>query len=416
MDAKPLQAYLVGGAVRDQLLGQQPKERDWVVVGSTPSAMSERGFRPVGRDFPVFLHPQTGEEYALARTERKSGHGYQGFTFFADEHTSLEQDLQRRDLTINAMAQTAAGEIIDPFGGRADLDARLLRHVSAAFSEDPLRILRVARFAARFHAQGFRVANETLGLMRRMAVSGELDYLSAERVWQETLKALQSDHPEIYFQVLRQAGALQRVYPELDALFGVPQPAKHHPEIDAGIHSLMALQQVSRMSSDPVCRFATLVHDLGKARTPSADWPRHIGHEEAGVKPIEQLCRRLGIGKTYSRLAVLVSRWHLHSHRALALRPDTLLRLFDGLDIWRRPQTLDDFLLCCEADARGRAGLEQQPYPQRAYLYQAGQAALAISRKDLEHSEKLAGKALGYALQEQRLTCLEEFKSRWTSN
>lgn len=409
MTINTLQTYLVGGAVRDELLGLNVHERDWVVTGSNPESMVDLGFKPVGKDFPVFLHPETGEEYALARTERKSGHGYQGFTFFTGPGVTLEDDLQRRDITINAIAKSDAGEYIDPYGGRADLENRVLRHVSPSFSEDPLRILRVCRFAARFHHLGFRLANETLALMRQISISGELQYLTPERVWQECQKALTSDNPEVFFQLLRECGALKQVFPEIDALFGVPQPKKYHPEIDTGIHTLKSLAVAASMTQDLHCRFAVLVHDLGKARTPEAYWPKHQGHEALGVPVIKQLTKRLGASKAYTRLGSLVSEWHLHCHRAMELRPQTLLKLFNALDVWRRPQTLGDFVLCCEADARGRTGLEENPYPQANYLRSAYDLVATVTA-DQFSSEEFSGKALGQAMEKRRLALLDEFK------
>ena len=404
------QTYLVGGAVRDRLLGLEPREKDWVVTHSSPEEMVRQGFQPVGKDFPVFIHPQSGEEYALARTERKSGRGYQGFTFFTGTEVTLEEDLQRRDLTINAIAQAADGALIDPYGGRLDLERRLLRHVSPAFAEDPLRVLRVARFAAKFHHLGFHLANETLALMRHIALSGELQYLTPERVWQESLKALNTDNPQVFFVVLRQCAALVEVYPEIDALFGVPQPEIYHPEIDSGIHTLMALEQVAKLTRDPVCRFATLVHDLGKARTLNQYWPQHRGHENLGVPLVEALTQRLGTARPFMRLGKLVAQWHLHSHRAMQLKPSTLLKLFDTLDVWRRPETLEDFLLCCEADARGRTGLESKPYPQAAYLRGAFAQVAPVNAADFADAN-LSGKALGVAIAKRRLEKLGSYRS-----
>ncbi|MDM7322616.1 MAG: multifunctional CCA addition/repair protein, partial [Gammaproteobacteria bacterium] len=366
-----MKIYLVGGAVRDALLGLPVRERDYVVVGATPADMLERGFRPVGKDFPVFLHPETNEEYALARTERKSGHGYHGFVVHASPKVTLEEDLARRDLTINAIAQAADGRLIDPYGGARDLKARLLRHVSPAFAEDPVRLLRVARFAARFASLGFRVADETLILMRHMVHNGEIDALVPERVWQEIVKALATDHPARFFEVLRETGALARLLPELDALFGVPQPAMHHPEIDTGVHSLMVLQQAVRLGADGATRFAALLHDLGKGNTPRELWPHHYGHERRGAQLIKRLAERLRLPTHDRDLALMAARWHLHAHKAFELRPSTLLKLLEGLDALRRPERFESFLLVCEADARGRAGFEDRPYPQAEFLRQA---------------------------------------------
>ena len=312
----PMETYLVGGAVRDTLLDYPVRERDWVVVGARPEDLLEQGFEQVGRDFPVFLHPQTKDEYALARTERKAGHGYTGFTVNADPSVTLEEDLARRDLTINAIARDGDGNYIDPHGGRADIEARVLRHVSDAFVEDPLRVLRTARFAARFAHLGFSVAQETLSLMARIVEEDELAHLSTERIWVETEKALGERNPEVYVQVLRECGALARLLPELDVLFGIPQPPEHHPEIDTGEHVLMALKQAVRLKASTEARFAVLLHDLGKGTTPKKDLPRHIAHEERGRKLVERVCERLRAPKRYKELAVAVCRYHLHSHRA----------------------------------------------------------------------------------------------------
>ncbi len=366
----------MGGAVRDRLLGLPVQDRDFVVVGATPEEMIAAGFKPVGADFPVFLHPQTKEEYALARTERKSGRGYKGFTVYAAADVTLEDDLRRRDLTINAMAMDEAGQLIDPFGGKADLEQGILRHVSPAFVEDPLRVLRVARFAARFAT--FRVADETLALMRRLSESGELDTLVPERVWTETDKALAETAPARYFEVLRACGALERLFPEIEALFGVPQPPEHHPEVDTGVHVLLVLAQAARLAPDARVRFAALVHDLGKGVTPREQWPHHIGHEERGVEIVRRLCEKWRVPNDYRDLAVLVARYHGHCHRALELREASLLDLLEALDVLRRPERLELFLLACEADFRGRPGYETRPYPQSAYLRSAFEAARAV--------------------------------------
>jgi tRNA nucleotidyltransferase (CCA-adding enzyme) len=370
--------YLVGGAVRDGLLGLPVAERDWVVVGATREEMLRLRYREVGRDFPVFLHPETHEEYALARLERKTAPGYRGFEVRFGPEVTLEQDLGRRDLTINAIAQAADGSMIDPFGGRKDLEARILRHVSDAFVEDPVRVLRVARFAARFAPLEFKVAPETLALMRELVARGELEALVAERVWQETDKALRSAEPAEFFKVLRACGALPVIFPELDALFGVPQPPQWHPEIDTGVHTLMVLQQAALLSADPAVRFAALVHDLGKGTTPPGEWPRHHGHEERSVGLIETLSERLKVPGDYRDLALLVARYHGIVHRARELRPATILDFFERADAFRRPQRFAQVLLACEADARGRTGFEARDYPQRAYLAAARDAAAEI--------------------------------------
>ena len=374
-----MEVYLVGGAVRDELLGRAVKERDWVVVGATAEEMQRQGMQQVGRDFPVFLHPQTHEEYALARTERKTGAGYHGFSTDSSPAVTLEQDLARRDLTINAMARSTDGRLIDPYGGQQDLKARQLRHVSPAFPEDPLRVLRVARFAARFAALNFRVADETLGLMRQMSSSGELAALVPERVWQETRRALEEQSPQVFFEVLRECGALAQVFPELEALFGVPQPEQWHPEIDTGVHTLMVVKMAAALSPLATVRFAALVHDLGKADTPRDKWPRHAGHEVQSVQRVQQLCARLRIPNDYRDLAVLVARHHGVVHRAFELRAATVLDLFTHTDALRRPERFEQFLLACESDARGRKGLEQRAYPQAVWLRAALSAAAAIS-------------------------------------
>ncbi len=382
-----MKTYLVGGAVRDKLLGfsnsASGSDRDYVVVGGSVAEMLASGYQQVGRDFPVFLHPQTKAEYALARTERKTGPGYTGFAFNASASVTLEEDLLRRDLTINAIAEDEQGNLIDPYFGRADLEQRVLRHVSPAFSEDPLRVLRVARFAARFAHLGFRVADETLALMTRMSASGELDHLVAERVWQEMDKALQERSPVVFFRTLRACGALTAILPEVDALFGVPQPERYHPEVDTGVHVMMCLEQATRLSPDPVVRFATLVHDLGKAVTPQGNWPHHYGHEKLGLTPLKRLCDRLRVPNKYAAIARLASEYHTHCHRIAELRPDTTLRLLEALDAFRRPEQMQQFLLVCEADARGRPGFEDMAYPQAERLRQALQAALSIDIKTL---------------------------------
>ncbi|HKS93125.1 MAG TPA: multifunctional CCA addition/repair protein [Gammaproteobacteria bacterium] len=374
-----MQIYLVGGAVRDRLLGLPVQERDWVVVGATPDDMLALGYRPVGKDFPVFLHPESHEEYALARTERKTGRGYHGFEFHSAPQVTLADDLKRRDLTINALAEDAQGKLIDPYGGQRDLDARVLRHVSPAFAEDPVRVLRVARFAARFAPLGFKPAPETLALSRTMAANGEVDALVAERVWQETIKALAADKPSVFFQTLRDCGALAKVFPELDRLFGVPQPAEHHPEIDTGVHVMLVLDQAARLSPDPAVRFAALVHDLGKGTTPANKLPHHYGHEERGAELVDALCERLRVPREFRELALLTARFHGKVHRAAELRPETALRLLQDCDVFRRPQRFEQLLLACEADARGRSGLEARPYPQAELLRRARAAAAAVN-------------------------------------
>jgi tRNA nucleotidyltransferase (CCA-adding enzyme) len=401
-----MQVYLVGGAVRDRLLGRPVKERDFVVVGARPEELEGQGFVPVGREFPVFLHPQTHEEYALARLERKVAPGYRGFITQFSPEVTLEEDLRRRDLTINAMAESPAGEIIDPYGGQRDLEARLLRHVSAAFVEDPVRVLRVARFAARYAELGFRVADETLALMQAMTDSGELSALVPERVWQETERALGEARPEVFFETLRQCGALQAIFPEIAALFGVPQPPRWHPEIDTGVHVMLALRYAARAGYSGRVRFAVLMHDLGKARTAPEHWPSHRGHEEAGVPLIEALCARLKVPNGFRDGAVLTARHHALVHRAKELRPATVLKLLETTDAFRRPERFEELLLACEADARGRTGLETRPYPQADIFRRAYAAAAAASLSDSER-QGLEGAAFGARLHEKRLAAIQ---------
>lgn len=402
-----MQTYLVGGAVRDELLGLPVKERDWVVVGAHPDEMQAQGFVAVGRDFPVFLHPQTKEEYALARTERKTGPGYRGFVTRFSSDVTLEQDLERRDLTINAIAKDPnTGALVDPYGGQRDIDARVLRHVSDAFIEDPVRVLRVARFAARFASLGFTVAPETLALMQRIAASGELDALVPERVWQETERALAAAKPQLFFSVLRDAHALKIIFPEVDALFGVPQPEQWHPEIDTGVHTLMVLEQAAKLSGDPIVRFAALTHDLGKGVTPKEHWPKHHGHEAASVELLHALCDRLRVPNEYRDCAAAVARYHGHAHRALELRHATLLDLLENLDAFRRPARFEQFVLACEADFRGRTGLEDRDYPQAAYLRRALAIAAAV-KLDADTLARFAGPQIRERFHEARVGALK---------
>ena len=402
-----MQVYLVGGAVRDGLLGRAVSERDWVVVGATPAELEKAGFIPVGRDFPVFLHPQTREEHALARLERKIGPGYRGFTTEFSPGVTLEDDLRRRDLTINAMAEDGTGKLIDPYGGKRDLDARLLRHVSEAFVEDPVRILRVARFAARYAPLGFTVAEETLALMRRMVEDGEANALVSERVWAETEKALAEARPDVFISVLRACGALKVIYPEIDALFGVPQPEKWHPEIDTGVHQLLALREAVKLGGGVAVRFAVLMHDLGKAATPADVLPSHHGHEDAGVALVEQLCARLRVPNHLRELAVVTARYHTHVHRAFELRAATVLKTLEGCDALRRPERFADLLLACEADARGRTGFEQRDYPQRAFFAAARERTAAVALTEDDRRGK-TGEQIGEELRRRRLAALEE--------
>ncbi len=380
MKCEGLNVYCVGGAVRDRLLGLPVQDHDWVVVGSTPEDMAARGFKPVGNDFPVFLHPETHEEYALARTERKVAQGYKGFTVYASPEVTLEQDLLRRDFTINAIAQDADGNLIDPYGGQADLKAGVLRHVSAAFAEDPVRILRAARFVASF---GFSIAPETLALMRTMVENGEVDALVAERVWQELARGLMEKHPSRFFTTLRECGALKKILPELDAMFGVPQTAHYHPEIDCGIHAMLVLDDTAQHGYALEVRFAALGHDLGKATTPADILPRHIGHEMRSVDLLKGVCERLRVPGECRDLGLLVAKYHGNVHRAKELRADTIVKLFDSCDLWRKPERFPLILQACESDARGRTGHEHDAYPQTAYLLSCAQAARAVNAGEI---------------------------------
>jgi tRNA nucleotidyltransferase (CCA-adding enzyme) len=407
---RAMQVYLVGGAVRDRLLGREVSEHDWVVVGATPGELERAGFIPVGRDFPVFLHPRTKEEHALARLERKVAPGYRGFTTEFSADVKLEDDLRRRDLTINAMAADDAGNIIDPYGGKKDLEARQLRHVSEAFAEDPVRILRVARFAARYAPLGFQVADETMALMRQMVADGEAGALVAERVWTETEKALGEPCPDVFISVLRECGALKVIYPEIDALFGVPQPEKWHPEIDTGVHQLMALREAVKLGGGVAVRFAVLMHDLGKGATPAEKLPSHPGHEDAGVALVEQLAARLRVPNHLRELGVMTARYHTHVHRAAEQRPATILKTLEGCDALRRPERFADFLLACEADARGRKGLEGRSYPQREFFASARDAVAAVVLAADERAG-LSGEQIGQELRKRRLAAIENLKA-----
>lgn len=405
-----MKTYLVGGAVRDGLLNLPLKDKDWVVVGASPQQMLDAGYEQVGRDFPVFLHPSSHEEYALARTERKSGSGYTGFICYAAPDVTLEQDLARRDLTINAIAQDADGNFYDPYRGREDLKLRLLRHVSAAFNEDPLRVLRVARFAARFAHLNFRVADETMALMRAMAASGELAHLTAERVWKETESALLTRNPQVYFQVLRDCGALAVLFPELDNLYGVPAPAKWHPEIDTGVHALMTLAMAAQLSPELDIRFATLFHDVGKGLTPPEKWPSHHGHGPAGVPLVAALCERLRVPNTVRDLALLVTEFHDLVHTVQNQSAATLIALFDRVDAWRKPQRVEQIAITSEADARGRTGFESNPYPQGDYLRTAWRVAQSVSTKEVVEAG-FKGSEVREELTRRRVAALEEWKS-----
>lgn len=405
-----MKSYLVGGAVRDALLKLPVKDKDWVVVGATPQEMLDAGYQQVGRDFPVFLHPTSHEEYALARTERKSGFGYTGFSCYAAPDVTLEQDLLRRDLTINAMAQDDDGTIIDPYNGLSDLRMRILRHVSPAFNEDPLRVLRVARFAARYAHLSFRIADETMALMRDMTAAGELEHLTPERVWKETENALASRNPQVYFMVLRECGALKVLFPELDILFGVPAPAKWHPEIDTGIHVLMTLSMAAMLSPDLDVRFATLCHDLGKGLTPKHLWPRHHGHGPAGVKLVENLCARLKVPNELRDLAKLVAEYHDLIHTLPILKPQTIVKLFDAIDAWRKPQRIEQIALTSEADVRGRTTFEATDYYQGRLLREAWKAAQQVTNKEVIDAG-FSGPAIREELTRRRIAAVEAWKN-----
>lgn len=396
-----METYLVGGAVRDELLGIAVRERDWVVTGATPAMMKAHGFRQVGKDFPVFLHPTTGEEYALARTERKTGPGYHGFSTEFSPDITLEQDLLRRDLTVNAIARDESGALIDPFNGQDDLRARVLRHVSPAFAEDPVRILRVARLATQLAAHEFTIAPETMALMSDMVAAGEVNHLVSERVWWEASRALALEQPRIFFETLRECGALSVIFPELEALYGVPQPPRWHPEIDTGIHTMMVLDQAAALSAKPRVRFAALVHDLGKAQTPQHQWPSHRGHERRSVDLIIKLCARLRIPSDFRKLAVRVAEYHGHAHRALELRPGTVVKVLEATDALRNPDGFREFLLACEADARGRTGLEDRPYPQADLLLRSREAAAAVTVAEIDVAG-LSGPQIGERLRQAR--------------
>lgn len=401
-----MKTYLVGGAIRDQLLGLPPGDRDYVVVGETQESMLAAGFKPVGRDFPVFLHPGTGEEYALARTERKSARGHRGFVVDADPSVTLEDDLARRDFTINAIAQDENGALVDPYGGARDIEARVLRHVGPAFAEDPLRVLRAARFMARFAPLGFTVAEETLALMRTMVESGELAELAPERVWQELSRALAAPQPSAFLRTLRDCGALRAVLPEVDALYGVPQRAEYHPEIDTGVHTELVCDMAATLApGDDLVGFAALTHDLGKAITPVEELPKHIRHERRGLVPLRELCARLRVPTAHRELAVLACREHLNVHRLFELRDDTVHDLLARCDGFRKPERIARIALICEADKRGRAGLADRDYPQAAELLRLHAAAMSVRGADVAR-EGLDGPELGEALRQARIAAI----------
>ena len=416
-----MKVYLVGGAVRDQLLGLPVKDRDWIVVGAVPATLLSLGYQQVGKDFPVFLNPKTKEEYALARTERKSSTGYTGFICDFSPTITLEQDLIRRDLTINAMAQSEDGEIIDPYGGKQDLENRILRHISPAFSEDPLRVLRVARFAARYHSLGFKIASETLSLMAELAQSEELQHLTAERVWLETEKALNEKNPEIYFETLHKTGALSVLFPEIDALYGMPNPVKHHPEVDSFIHTMLVLEQaVNLTENNPILnksavRFAAICHDLGKALTPQNILPHHYGHEQAGIKPTRSLCKRLKVPSYFQELAELTCEFHTHIHKAFELRAETVITLFNRFDVWRKPQRFQEFLQVCLADTRGRTGFENKDYPQIDYVNQLLQAANEVDVQQVI-ADGFEKQEIRNELTKRRILAVKQTKANYPKN
>lgn len=405
-----MKIYLVGGAVRDKWLGYPYEDKDYVVVGGSVDEMLEQGYVPVGKDFPVFIHPKTKAEYALARTERKSGVGYKGFEIFASADVTLEEDLQRRDLTINAMAESSEG-LVDPYGGMGDLQAKVLRHVSPHFNEDPLRVLRVARFAARYAHLGFSIAAETKALMSDMVMSGELKNLKAERLWQETQGALAERSPEIFFKVLRQCGALAVIFTEINALFGVPQPEKHHPEIDTGVHTLMVLQQAALLSKNTMVRFAALTHDLGKGLTPKKYWPSHHGHEKKGLSALKTLAERLRVPNDHLTLAETVMKFHTHCHRALELKASTLLRLLESVGAFRQGEKLELFLLACAADSKGRLGLENNNYPQADWLRKVYAVANKVKAKEFIEQD-ISGKQIGLEINKKRIESIALLKKK----
>ncbi len=404
-----MEMYLVGGAVRDKLLNRAVTEHDWVVLGQTPESMQALGFQAVGKDFPVFLHPKTKEEYALARTERKTAKGYKGFSVYAAPDVTLEQDLQRRDLTINAMAMSKSGELIDPYGGRADLENRLFRHVSPAFAEDPVRILRLARFAARYASLGFTVAAETQHLMHDMVCAGEVDALVPERIWAETYKALNEPTPSAFFYTLRHCGALAKIFPEIDRLFGIEQPAKYHPEIDCGVHSMMVLDRACALSKNTQVRFAALVHDVGKALSPKADLPHHHGHERKGVAIVEKMCHRLRVPNDFKILALQVTQYHTHCHRIHELRATTAVDLLHTLGAFKEKNTLHDFVLACQADMQGRLTFENAPYPQAEIMRQLAHAATSVDTSPALN-QGLQGAQIGEAIRRLRIQAVAQWR------
>ncbi len=408
-----ISSFLVGGAVRDKLLNREVFDRDFVVIGSSVEEMLSLGFNQVGKDFPVFLHPHTKEEYALARTEKKVSDGYTGFTCNASSSVTIEEDLLRRDLTVNAMALSPNGDIIDPYNGQEDLKNKILRHVSYAFIEDPLRVLRVARFAARYKNYGFTVAPETISLMKNISLSGELEALSAERVFTELDKSLKCKHPSVFFEVLKECGALKVLLPEIDTLWGVPNPAQWHPEICSGIHTMMVLQQAVLLSSKNEVRFAALCHDLGKGITPESQWPKHHGHEKSGLPLVKSVCKRFKVPTAYQNLAFKVCEYHLHSHKAFELKPSTILKVFNALDVWRKPEEFNDFIIACTADMRGRTGFEDKEYPQADYLQLLAKEARGVSAKKFVEAG-LKGIEIKEAIEKERLSIITNIKKEYS--
>ncbi len=404
-----MKCYRVGGCVRDHLLGLPINDIDWVVTGATPQQMLAAGYKSIGRNFPVFLHPESHQEYALARSERKTGPGYRGFEVSADPTTTIEADLLRRDLTINAMAEDDQGNVIDPYGGQRDITARCLRHVSPAFAEDPVRVLRIARFAARLHRLGFRIAAETCALIRDIAESGELEALVAERVWSELSRALDENDPSVFFSSLRDCGVLVHLFPEIDALFGVPQNTRYHPEIDTGVHLMMALQASAALAHDNEIRFAVLMHDLGKATTPADILPSHHGHEARGRKPVKAFCKRWRVPRAHTELALITTESHLLAHRAMELKASTLLKLFTRTDSLRKPARFVKMLEACRADLRGRIGCEDDSYPQAGFLAKLNDKLRQMDISAIRQ-KGLDGKAMGEAIHAARLCVIRQEK------
>ena len=410
--SEKLECYLVGGAVRDQLLGLKPAEHDWVVIGSNAKQMNSLGFNVVGKDFPVFLHPKTQEEYALARTERKTAPGHTGFEFHASPEISLEQDLSRRDLTINAIAKSSDNHLIDPYNGQTDLNNRVLRHVSVAFAEDPLRVLRVARFKAQLSEFGFSIANSTMELMKKLVTSGEISTLSTDRVWKETEKALKTSKPSLYFEALRECGALKIIFPQVDTLFGIPQRPEYHPEIDTGIHTMMVIDRAAELTEDLAVRFSALIHDLGKGLTPKSELPSHIGHEKRGLKPLKLLTQQYPIPNKIRIVAELCCEHHLLMHKFMELRSETVFKLIEKLDGFRRPEHIKQFALLCQADSQGRGNWRNKPYPQAELLKKIFEEIASITSKDVDPLIE-RGPKIGKAIKDLRIKRIAELKKNY---